>query len=325
MSTQCLQEEVAACARATREVRYGRAARGFVVSIVASLALGAAPSLARAEEAPPKNYDNFRELTSTKVPVIGYGSIRFENSIEEAYEGDVSCAVTLFVYAWNEHEGGVATHRVRGYGEIVGLQADRCERGGIEPELGPDWSHPIVTAEMPLEEQHRQAVVCAEERKAKLSECPSGAERETKQVIASVGRRGTSLPWKSELTEGEEEEEAALLDKVGLHEYGERGTALEKSTACYAKEGSAPASFTKVPAGCVVITVVHPRVPLEQVFYGTLEIWNLNGFGNGLNASRWRFLAPGSLLSSEGLQGEDRLTGEVNVFGAQGVELMTAK
>ncbi len=112
---------------------------------------------------------------------------------------------------------------------------------------------------------------------------------------------------------------------MGLHEYGESGNSTEHSTLCYPKEGANPAVFTKLPSGCVGVTIIFPQIPLEFVFYGTQEIEAINGFGNGLNASRLEFVQAGKLFSSEGLDGEGETTGAVNLFGAKQVELMISR
>ncbi len=306
-----------------------REIRGLVAGVVLAIGLVGPPSIAQAAEPPPKSYDNLRELTTTKVPTIADGRIDLDSTVL----GQIHCVVSLYGYAWNERDhGATGKPPPRGYGEVVGLGAS-CEPLQLKLELEPRTLTPFVSAEPPIERESREAVVCTEESKRKLSECPSPSERAPKKVLAAVRRRVASLPWKSELIRGEREAEPAVLQKVGIHEYGESGSGTGQSGRCYPKEKAVvegeeverAASFAKVPSGCIALDVIIPQIPLQYVFYGTLEILYLNGFGNGLNASRLEFVQAGELFSSEGLGGAGTITGLLHMFGADQVELMTAR
>ena len=309
--------------------------RNLVVGVAGSVAMSLVPSVAQATEPPPRFYENFTELTTTKRPVVADGRITLYNSVFSV-SGEIHCLVTLYADIWNEHEHGLQTNPIRAYGEVAGWSPSSCESPHETLELERMYERKItfvVLPEMPLEREHRQAVVCKQATETKLAECPSGEEREAKEAIVGVRRGASSLPWKFELVRGEREAEPAILWKTGIHEFGESGTATNKSTGCYPKERvvvegkevERAASFTKVPSGCIAVDVIVPEIPLEMVFYGTQEILALNGFGNGLNASRLMFVSSGHLFSSEGTEGEAEETGLLTLFGADSVELLTAR
>jgi len=134
-----------------------------------------------------------------------------------------------------------------------------------------------------------------------------------------------SLPWKVELIRGERNEEEGVLQKIGLHEYGESGTATAKSTKCYPKEGEKPASFKAIPLGCIGVNILFPQIPAEFAYYGTQEIFGVNGVKNGLTPSHLSFTSAGGLFSSEGLEGEGSTEGSVKLLGSVGQELLTAR
>ena len=301
--------------------------KSLMACVVASASVAlmtAAP--AAAEEPPPVGFDNFSEMsaTHTQYPIIANGRINLNSSVL----GEIHCINTFYGYGWNEHEHNETTKPKRGFGEVVGWGTSACEAPQEEKSLEAIYHKKITTAvsaEMPTERELKEAVVCTTETKFKLSECPNASEREPKNVINVVRRRVASLPWLVELTRGERLHEPAILQRVGLHEYGESGTSAGHSTKCYPKEGANPAVFTKVPSGCVAVTILFPQIPLEFVFYGTQEIDALNGFGSGLNASHLEFIEAGKLFSSEGLDGEGETTGTVNLFGAKQVELMISR
>lgn len=307
-----------------------RPARALKVCVFACVALGATAALARAAETPPRSYVNLREMT-TRVPILTSGKLTLTSSVL----GEVHCSNTFYSYGWNEHEHGQASNPVRAYGEVVGLTTSSCQAPQVEASALEKKEKATVTvsAELPLERVQRQAVVCKEEKKVKLSECANDEERETKTVTWKVRRRIASFPWKLEMVRGEREEEPVILEKMGLHAFGEAGTATGQSTKCYPKEKAVvegkeverSATFTKVPAGCVAVNVIVPQIPLEVVYYGTLEVLESNGFGNGLNASRLQFAQAGKLFSSQDAAGEGEATGTIHAIGAESVELITAK
>ena len=63
----------------------------------------------------------------------------------------------------------------------------------------------------------------------------------------------------------------------------------------------------------MLVNIIFPQIPLEFVFYGTQEVWSLNGAGNGLNTSKLEFLEAGTLFTSEGKEGEGSTEGTVKI------------
>jgi hypothetical protein len=304
------------------------------VSVAGVVALAFTATAAAVE--PPVIYDNAKEVTTTRVPVLAWGEVTVHSTVL----GKVHCVTSLFGEAWDQHENMEASKPVRGYGEVLGLGASGCEapeeiiaieeslkRSEQEHRFETPIERPItvtVTAEMPLEEIHREAELCKESTK-KLTQCSSTSEREVRSMTSEFHRRSASLPWKMELIRGERELEEGILQKVGLHEFGESGSAREHTTKCYPKEAEHPASFKVLPAGCVALNVLFPQIPAEFIYYGTQEIWWVNGVKNALSPSRLQFLEAGSLFSSEGTDGESSLTGLLKVVGSNGPELVTAR
>jgi hypothetical protein len=300
--------------------------------LVAGVVASGLTAAAGAAETPPVIYDNAKEVTTTRVPALAWGELRLHTVVL----GRITCTASFFGEAWNQHENMEAGKPVRGYGEVLEFGASDCEdpeeiayleaAHKKEVEEGK-IEHPItvtVTVEMPLEKIQRLAEVCKESTK-KLAQCSNTSEREVRSMISEFHRRGSSLPWKVELMRGERELEEGVLQKVGLHEFGESGTALAHTTKCYPKEAEHPATFKVLPAGCVALNVLFPQVPAEFVWYGTQEIWSLNGARNGLSPSRVEFIEAGTLVSSEGLDGEANLTSPLKVLGSNGQELLTAR
>jgi hypothetical protein len=292
------------------------------------------PAAAQGEEL-PQLYNNSRLVGETqRVQTFGNGRIQLHSTVL----GKIDCASTFAAEAWNAHANGVTETPVHAYAEVLGWGTSSC----TAPETIADIEcgsclqryreeHiplPItitVSSEMPVEKTFRQGEVCIDETKT-LSQCPLASERETKTIISSYHRRVSSLPWKVELIRGERAEEKGVLAKVGLAEYGETGTASAQNTKCYPKEGTNPASFEKVPPGCVAVDIIFPQIPYEFAYYGTEEIWAVNGAGNGLDASHLEWVAPaGRLFSSKGTEGEASTEGKMRLSGAEAVELLTAK
>ena len=312
----------------------GRWRAGRLVAIAGCWALSAACLSALAvsadvARAAPQFYENSKLVGSTPVPTLAWGEVTFGSSVL----GKVHCLAELEDRVWNA-DG-------RGEGEVGDFDTGWCEAPEEEralefacdfnlPEPCPyPWS-PAVTAEMPPEKRTRQGEVCIEKTKT-LEQCSAKnaegdyTERETKLLTSEFHRRAASLPWKLELVSGEREEEEGVLEKVGVHEYGESGTATAQSTSCYPTEGGEPASFKALPSGCIGIDIVLSQVPLEFVYYGTQEIFGLNGVRNGLTPSRLQFIDAGKLFSSEGLEGEGSVQGLVKLLGWAGQELVTAR
>ena len=261
-------------------------------------------------------------------------SLGARSSLNSSFLGKINCVNTFFAEGWNQHEKFEGKLPIRGYGEVVGWGNSDCEapteiaaqevahkkeieEGKIEVPITV-----TATAEMPLEKISKQAEVCKVETK-KIAQCNAKngseyTERETKVLTSEFHRRVTSLPWKIELIRGEREGETEqVLEKIGLHAFGESGTAVGHSTACFPKEGEKDASFKVLPAGCIGVNIVFPQIPTEYVFYGSQEIWGINGVKNGLFPSQLRFIEAGTLFSSEGLEGEGSTTGEVKIDGAK--------
>jgi hypothetical protein len=313
------------------------ARKALLSSVAAAMVAASAtiPTPAQAE-APPLVYVNVNKtlLSTVHVPMFANGHLQLHSTVLPK----ISCANIFWGEAWNAHENNEATKPEHAYGEVLGWATSSCtwERTGPEPLLEPPPERvreehiplPItVTAssEMPAEKTFRQGEICKEETKT-LSQCPLASERETKAIITSYRRRASSFPWKVELIRGEREEEKGVLAKIGLAEYGEAGTAQAQSTKCYPKEGTSPASFEKVPPGCIGVDIIFPQIPYEFAYYGTAEIWAVNGAGNGLDPSQLQWPAPaGNFFSSKGSEGEASTTGTLKLSGAAAVQLMTAK
>lgn len=309
-----------------------RPSGGIAAAALVVAALLLAPAVAQAEEVPPRAYDNAAEVGTTHVPIVAWGEITLHSSVL----GKIHCLNTFFAEGWNQHEHFESSKPIRGTGEVLGWGNSQCEAPEElssleilhkkEIEAGK-IEKPITvtaTAEMPLEKIGRYAEICASETKT-LEQCKSESEREVKLETIEFHRRVVSLPWKVELIRGERNRKEVVLQKIGVHEYGESGTAVGKSTKCYPKEGENPASFKAVPSGCIAVNILFPQIPAEFVFYGTQEIESINGVKNGLSPSRLNFLEAGPLYSTEGLEGEGTTTGEVKIMGSAGQELLTAK
>jgi hypothetical protein len=265
-------------------------------------------------------------LLINKFPIVADGEINLTSTII----GKISCLNTFYAQGWNE---GTA----HSYGEVLGWGTSACtapteikaleikEKKYIESGRVPTPITVFASAEMPLEKMNREAIVCKLETEHELKQCPNSEERTTEQVRSKYSRALTTLPWKVELTRGTVRSEKVIFEKIGLHEFGETGTAKAQSTKCFVKEGEAPANYEKLPSGCIGVNIIFPQIPAEFVFYGSLEIESVNGVGNGLDPTHLEFIESGNLFSSEGLAGEGATTGKVNLSGAEGIQLMTAK
>jgi hypothetical protein len=304
---------------------------GSLAAIATAASVGACPLGPPAQaEVPPVGYVNAVKMTNAHVPIVANGRMQLHSTVL----GKIECVSTASAEAWNAHENNEATKPERAYGEVLGWGSSSCTYPESIIEIPCEICRkehiplPItvtVSSEMPAEKTFRQGEICIEETKT-LSQCPLASERETKAIITSYHRRVSSLPWKVELIRGERELELGILAKIGLAEYGESGTAEAQSTKCYPKEGTNPASFERVPPGCIAVDVIFPQVPYEFAYYGTEEIWAVNGAGNGLDASHLEWVAPaGKFFSSKGAEGEASTEGKLKVSGAEAVQLVTAK
>jgi hypothetical protein len=307
----------------------------ILAAVVSALAL--APAIARAEEPPPKAYSNFKALTETHATIVAHGTIQLHSSAL----GHIECENTFFAEGWNAHEHGESSKPLRGYGEVLGWGTSQCtapeeiasieaRKNFIKEEHIPTPITVLASAEPPIEFSGvRQGEICKEESKS-LQACSATTEREVKELteIGGFHRRVSSLPWKVELIRGERDGEEGTLQKIGLHEFGESGTAREHTTKCYPTEVflemTVPALFEKVPSGCILVDIIFPQVPYEFTFYGTQEIWGVNGAGNGLDPSRLKFLESGTLFSPREGEGFGETTGQVTILGAEGLQLIQA-
>jgi hypothetical protein len=292
------------------------------------------PAIAQAKELPPLIYEN-NKLVPMKppVPVLANGQFTLVSPVL----GKIQCVNTFNANVWNEPEHGEASNLVHGYGEITGWATSSCVAPQEEASLESIYKKRITTvvsAEMPLERDFIEAEVCAEEGKL-LSDCTNSSERKIVRLPSGVRRRLASTPWKFEMIRGEREGVPGELAKLGLHEFGESGSAEQQSTACFAKEKfispeppreeERPVNFTKIPPGCIAVNIIFPQIPLEFVFFGSQEIWSVNGIVNGLHPTHWDFRKAGNLFSSEGLEGEGEFVGELHDDGAAAEQLITAK
>ncbi len=269
-----------------------------------------------------------------RFSIIAWGEINLHSTVL----GKIHCLNTFYAEGWNQHEKNESGKPIRGYGEVLGWGNSDCEapkeiesltiahekeikEGKIEAPITV-----TATAEMPLEKTGRQAEICDEATKQnELTKCPNKSEREVKLLTGEFHRRVVTLPWKVELIRGERDEEEGILQRIGLHEYSETGTAQAHTTKCYPTESGHDASFKALPSGCVGVNILFPQIPAEFVFYGGQEIWAINGVKNGLTPTRLEFLTSGTLFSSEALEGEGSTTGVVKLIGSNGQELLTGK
>ncbi len=268
----------------------------------------------------PQFLANFVTLSSAHHPVLAFGSLTLETVV-----GAVTCEDMLQGSVWNQNG--------HGEGAIEGFSASQCRDPNNEL-CGlplPERCSVFVTAEMPPEEELRQAETCAEEQQ-RLSECPNSAEREDKSLIWRERRRVASVPWKLQLAWIPLEEETVSGARLG-----------GRGQDCYPKEEAVvegvqtehPASFEKVPSECVKLDVIVPQDALEAIYYGRLETELRNGAANGLNPSRLVFFPEltaidglGRLQLSGAAAGsapEGEFSGKLKLVGAGSQELVIAR
>jgi hypothetical protein len=319
--------------------------------LVAANAVGTADGLnsafttAAPPEKAPRAYQNGKLIGSGRLAVTAFGQIQLTS---EAL-GEVGCTNVISGETWNQVVGS----ETRGVGEVEGWGTYGCtdpayvqtlenaDKAAIErKEVACQGGYPAVkvgegkcftvfaSAELPLEGETISAEVCSTEGK-KLSECKKASEKKTVTLTSAVRRRVVSLPWKAELIRGESEGEQAVLERVGVHAFGEAGAGIdgqEGTGTCYPKAGGAPASWKAVPTGCVIVNVVLPQIPAELVFYGSQEPALVSGVKKGLFPSSAKFADAGRLFSSEGAAGAGNgAQGSVETIGSSAIELLTAK
>jgi hypothetical protein len=175
---------------------------------------------------------------------------------------------------------------------------------------------------MPREPELREAEVCSSEADTKLSQCPESGERGRTHLIVVARRAVSSLPWDVELARCTREEKESSCLKTGIPNAEEKA---KGNTTCYKSGAKGPVNYTEIPAGCIKINEIYPEIPIELVFYGSQEVYGINGVKNGLSASKLKFIEAGSLSSPEGAAGEFSFTGELKVVGAESVQLLQAR
>ncbi len=252
--------------------------------------------------------------------------------LESGAVGTIECHNAMNLSIWNEAGKGV--------GQFEGWGTNACTAPTLEETLRITYEHAInegkikspltvfATSELPLKVEYREGEVCTEESK-KIAECESPSQREKlENLVSGLRRRATSFPWKTSLarTVSVETEEEIIEDKIGAPI--STGTCFPTETIKEnGEEITVPASWEKVPAGCVKINVVCPQIPAEVVFYGQLNPELINGVKNGLSPSRMKFIAAesGDLIASEGEAPQTKTAGEIKFMGMNGEELLTAK
>ena len=251
-------------------------------------------------EGSPQLYSNYVRLPSNPIGVLGYGTLTLRSRTLE-----VQCASVGFGSASNE-----GSPVPRGRGEVLGFGAQAHEPA------------------QPYRGCQKCSLLEVEQQK-----CPEIWV--TDEPALSSGKRSEPLstPWNVELRCGVREEEPEVpLVRIGIpngaapHAPGCAGGAEEvevkneesEREGCYA---------SPAPPGCIKIDVVDPGTALEAVYEGSVWARVLNGFGNGLSASRLEFASgePGKLHLSGNFEEAAEVTGVTRVSGLSDVELLQAK
>jgi hypothetical protein len=307
-----------------REVTLGcggtRRGRNVATALAAMAVLLSAggPLASRAHGEAPQWYSNgMKAPTGPRVPVVSAGELKISFG-PQAGETLTCPGFTL--------NGGVANESGQGVGLEEGFAADgACKFPEFESELFcgplPATCHVIVTAEMPLEEEFREGIICPEGNK--LSECK---EPGTAQLVTHARRPTGNLPWRGELVRVLREEQEPILYRIGVG--AEHASCYPKEKVVVeGKEVERAATWQKVPPGCIKLNIVVPAVPLERVVYGTLEPTVMDGFVNGLHPTHLEFGTPaGRLAVSEGELSEGgNMLGSARLSGSQAVQLITAR
>jgi hypothetical protein len=157
-------------------------------TFVAAFAIASTAPPAGAET-PPVFYANNHQLTTAHNAFVATGVLTLDNTYL-SFMGSVGvrCQTQWTGFVWNEHEHGVASNPIRGYGEVSGMTATSCNTPPSDLEYREHPYTYVVSAELPLDKTTMEAELCSEERKTQLSECPSSAERSIANVIREVGR-----------------------------------------------------------------------------------------------------------------------------------------
>ena len=244
-------------------------------------------------------------------------------------EAEIHCKNVIGGTIWNEGS--------RGKGLLEGWGTNACKAPAFEKLLETVFEKQIAaglirapitvfaTGELPLEEEKREAEVCDEEAKTKLSECPAESEKERTEIYWHIRRAVTSLPV---------EDGTQLGSQRRSKSDGSQNRLWTDGPSCYPTEKveengetfERPAKWQAVPKGCVRITVVAPQIPVEEVFYGALEPTFYSGAGNGLNASHMEFgTEPTRLVSTHNDAPETTVGGELKLGGSASQQLIFAK
>jgi len=284
----------------------------------------------------PKFYSNSHELNTGHIAVSMWGVLKLQSEAlgVPGSEGEIHCTNVFGASVWNENGQGVGLLEGWGTNACVAPQLEKLLTEIYGGECG-QIKCPITvfaTAELPEVLEQRQAIVCEERSKVLLSECPKESEREETAVsgqqaaVPHIHRGNTSLPWKIELVKQKRSGENANIARIGVPPAGQSCEPKEEITNEEGNKEVVPASWEKVPAGCVKIDVVAPEIPSETVFYGTLEPKFTSGVGNGLDPSIIEFnAASGYLVATEGRAPETKAEGEFKVAGAEAEQLIYAK
>jgi hypothetical protein len=283
-----------------------------------------------------------RSVASVAEPTLGWGQVTLHAAGLGA--AGVQCATTSTGKLWNEHEHGNVADPIRAYGLIEAWGTSSCTASELlsskERQGGGEPLSVFVTAEPPLQQQYVQAEVCrgmSHGRGSRLTECTEPSERETTELAASVQRRTSTLPWRTEVLRGTGHGgEDVVLQRTGMAAYGECGPGDPEATAgnpvkCRAREGDSkcfPASqrATELPSGCVGLDVVIPQIPIELPVYGSVEALWQNGEGSGADPSDTAFEPQwyGTLTDELGSE-RGYISGEEKVLGEEGQSLITMR
>lgn len=268
----------------------------------------------------PLWYANLKLLgTSPLERVLTWGQLALDTPA-----GTISCKdVSYLTSISNEQTGhGVGQSDDLTAGGCTDPELERSECPVVEP--GENRCAVFVTAEMPLLHYQEQEGAVCKDPSASPPGC-AGSELEERMVFTKGIRRTASTPWMSELEYGTRAEEEATLQRIGAGAEGKSCYPTEKAIV-EGHEVERPASWEDVPAGCMKLDVIAPRLGIEMVYYGTLEPQLVSGSKNGLFPSTLAFNGEaGKLVSSEGAEGEATLTGELTIEEGRNVELITAR
>jgi hypothetical protein len=295
-------------------------ARHVATTLAATAVLMSAggPLAAVAHGEAPQWYSNgMKTPTTPGVQVVTAGSLKIEFG-PQAAETLTCSGFTLNGSVWNEAGQGVGSEE--GFGA-----AGPCTFPEVEGEMFcgplPTNCHPIVTTEMPLEEELVEGNICPEG--GKLNECKAPG---TAELIRHARRPTGNLPWRAELLRGLREEEEANVYRIGVGAEHASCYPTEKAVV-EGKEVERAASWQRVPHGCIKLNIVVPAIPLERVVYGTLEPRVLNGVVNGLHPTRLEFgAAAGRLAVSEGELSEGgTMLGAARISGSQAMQLISTR